>query len=542
MPEQPSFGSLDRPRPDMTKPGPETSFRIALLADFGGRSGRPAAAGAAPLAERRPVRVRHDALDGVLAKMRPGLRLSAGGERVELAFTSLDDFHPDQIFDQFEPFAELGEDEQNDLMRAVLHHRDFQALESAWRGLEWLLRRADRGGRVDVVLYDVTRDELAADLTASEDLARSGLYQLLVEKAVLGPKGERWGLLVGDSQFDRTTADVRLLGRLAKVAAHAGAPFLSGAAPAVHASAAMPTAAAPAWDALRRLPEAGLLGLALPRFLLRTPYGPDTSSIDRFEFDEFARAGARKPYLWGNAALAAAALLAHGFQKQGWGFTTAGLLLDLPDMPMHVARDEYGDPTAVLAEAWLDRRVTEPLGKQGFMCLLGVRGRDAVELVRFQSLAAPPKDRPFADLWGPWGQEGVGPPVGGAPPVAVQVGFGVPRPAAAAPAPAPPAAPAAPPAATPAPAEDAELAALLQDLAAPAAAAPPAAAAAPAPADDVDQELAALLNEIEAPAESAAAANAPPPGPPGAPAVDAAADEADQELAALLEQLGAEGG
>src|SRR5262249_20721374 len=156
------------------------------------------------------VRVRHDSLDDALAQLKPALRLAAGGERVALTFSCLDDFHPDQIAGQIDFFADLGEGEQNALMRAVLHHRDFQALESAWRGLEWLLRRTDKGGRVEAVLYDVSRAELAADLTAADDLSGCGLYRLLVEKATAGPGGERWGLLVGDFLFDRSAADAAL--------------------------------------------------------------------------------------------------------------------------------------------------------------------------------------------------------------------------------------------------------------------------------------------------------------------------------------------
>jgi type VI secretion system protein ImpC len=490
MPDPLSFGSLPAAPAAPPKPGPETPFRIAVLGNFG-----RAAGAAPPLADRRPVKVRHETLDDVLAARRPLLRLSAAGERVELTFSSMDDFHPDQIFDQVEALADGGEDERNDLMRAILHHRDFQTLESAWRGLEWLLRRAARG-RVEVVFYDVPRDELAADLTASEDLSRSALYGLLVEKATAGPKGERWGLLVGDYLFDRSAADARLLGRIAKIASHAGAPFLAGAAPAVHASADMPPTATAAWDALRRLPEAALLGLTLPRFLLRPPYGPDTSSIDRFDFEEFSRDAGRKPYLWGNGALACAALVAQSFQKQGWAFQP-GALLDLTDLPMHVGTDEDGDPVATVGEAWVDRRLADPLGRQGFMCLLGVRGVNALQLARFQSLAPPPANRPFADLQGPWGQAGVGPSVSAGPPVTVQVGFdarAVPAPPAA---PTEAAAPAEPqPDAGETEAVEDELASLLQDLdPAPSAEAPAPTEAAP-PADEADAELDALLKEL----------------------------------------------
>ena len=83
----------------------------------------------------------------MLAAQRPALRLSAGGERIDLTFSALDDFHPDRICDNADALSGIGEEEQTELLRAILHHRDFQALEAAWRGLEWLLRGArGRGG------------------------------------------------------------------------------------------------------------------------------------------------------------------------------------------------------------------------------------------------------------------------------------------------------------------------------------------------------------------------------------------------------------
>ena len=87
------------------------------------------------------------------------------------------------MFGNVDRFDDLSdEDEQGELMRTVLHHPDFQAVESAWRGLEWLLKRVSKGERVDIVLYDVSRAEFATDLCGSEDLSRSALYHLLIEK------------------------------------------------------------------------------------------------------------------------------------------------------------------------------------------------------------------------------------------------------------------------------------------------------------------------------------------------------------------------
>jgi type VI secretion system protein ImpC len=59
------------------------------------------------------------------------------------------------------------------LMRAVLHQPAFQALEAAWRAVFFLVRRLETDGRLRVYLLDLSRDELAGDLTRGE-LVESG--------------------------------------------------------------------------------------------------------------------------------------------------------------------------------------------------------------------------------------------------------------------------------------------------------------------------------------------------------------------------------
>ena len=124
-------------------------------------------------------------------------------------------------------------------------------------------------------------------------------------------------MLVGNYTFDPTVEDAELLGRIAKIARQTAAPFLAAGDPRLlDKSYAIDPGAAPAWTALRQLPEAALLGLAVPRFLLRLPYGENTKSIDKFSFEEITGQPERQQYLWGNAAFACAALLAQGFSRQ----------------------------------------------------------------------------------------------------------------------------------------------------------------------------------------------------------------------------------
>src|SRR5262249_20152179 len=154
---------------------------------------------------------------------------------------------------------------------------------------------------------DLSLAELEADLTGAADLAQTGLYQLLVEKGIMGPKGEPWAAVVGDYLFQPTAAHADLLGRIARIARQMAAPFLSSCeCKVVEAGFEPDEDALTAWAALRKLPESALLGLGVPRFLLRPPYGESTLSVERFEYEEFDPAAGRWNYLWGNFGLAGA--------------------------------------------------------------------------------------------------------------------------------------------------------------------------------------------------------------------------------------------
>jgi len=236
MPYQPSFGTIQGAAEPVPPPKQESPFRIAVLADFSGRQNRGLTDSSQEIAARRLLRVTRDTLDDVMAKLDVQLELPVGddGDTATLPFAALDDFHPDQVHDRVEQIADAYEsDEKSALMNGVLHHPDFQALESAWRGLDWLLGRAAKGSQVEVVLLDISLAELAADLKASEDLTASGLHQLLIEKGVRGPRGEPWALLVGNYAFDLTGPHAELLGRLAKIAGQTNAPFLTTVDPQV---------------------------------------------------------------------------------------------------------------------------------------------------------------------------------------------------------------------------------------------------------------------------------------------------------------------
>jgi hypothetical protein len=410
MSYQASFGTIESTGEPIAPPKPASPFRMAVLADFSGRRNRGVTGDSDDIASRRLLRVSRDTLDEVMAKLGVKLQLPVGDKgEANLSFTSLDDFHPDQLHDRVEPVADAYDsDEKSELMNSVLHHPDFQALESAWRGLAFLMSRSVKGSTVEFFLLDISLPELAADLKSSEDLTAGGVYRLLIEKGVRGPQGEPWAALIGDFIFDLTGEHAELLGRLAKIANETNAPFLTTVDPKVlDKSFAQDPDAAPAWQALRELPESALLGLAAPRFLLRLPYGENTQSIDKFSYEEVARPPDRSHYLWGNPAHLCGTLLAQALHKQGWGFKP-GAVVDLRELPIH-AYTVDGEEEVTLAEAWLVRPQPEKLIKLGIMPFLCVRGEGTMQLVRFLSLAQPPEDQPACDLQGRWAKSGLAP-------------------------------------------------------------------------------------------------------------------------------------
>ena len=383
----------------------------------------------------------------------------------------------------------------SDAMRRVLHHPDFQNTEALWRGLDFLVRKVETDAKLQIVLYDISADELAADLAASDALDQSGLYSLLVEQPAMDANQGALSMIAALYQFDLTPVHADLLGRVAQVAAAAGAPFFSSMAPdplrePMHEWHPLIKSA---WTALRELPASAYLGLCTPRFLLRMPYGKKTDPIDAFTFEEFTRQSGLSGMLWGHPALLAADLITQTWRRDPKAMKL-GSIATVGEMPVYVYTDADGDQIALpCTERMLNERGAVSIAVTGVNPVVSIRGRPEVRLGGFNSVAG-------SVIAGRWAPADVSAPAAKAP--------------AAAPAPAAEA-----PHSIPASPEDtADLDALLASLDTPAAEAPAAEAAPAEPAaaeDDLDALLASLNAEPEPPA----------------------ADETEPDLDALLASL-----
>jgi type VI secretion system protein ImpC len=295
------------------------------------------------------------------------------------------------------------------LMRAILHHPDFQALESAWRAVRFLVSRVETDTQLKLYLMDISKAELSADLASKEDLQSTGMYRLLVEGTVETPGGEPWAVVGGNYTFGPSREDAELLGRIAKISRAAGAPFVAAASDRLLGCESLAQTPDPrewkrvadadagrAWEALRKLPEASYLGLALPRFLLRLPYGAGTDPIERFEFEEMTASPKHDHYLWGNPAFGCVYLIAQAFSHYGWDLRP-GVVQEIEDLPLHVYKERSESRSTPCAEVLLTERAAEMILDKGFMPLLSLRNQDTIRLARFQSLTDPPS--PLAGRW-----------------------------------------------------------------------------------------------------------------------------------------------
>jgi type VI secretion system protein ImpC len=291
--------------------------------------------------------------------------------------------HPQQSH-----LAALADVELSARLRAVLHHPAFQALEAAWRGLDFLVRSVTE--EVELSVMNICESELATTLSV-ENLAESKLYRQL-EKirpvVVLGV------YTFGAQSHAVLSGIAHLAGALRTAFVAAASPELVGcssfeAQPDPDDWTKGPSDEIPGFDALRRIPEAAHLGLVMPRFLLRQPYGKSSDPIEAFPFEEMPVKPEHQSYLWGNPAFLCGRLLAEAFVADPSDLESreAG---EVGGLPVHQFSADGEIQVTPCAEAWLSDRAAEAILRQGIMPVLSIRGRDAVRILSIRSVSNSP--------------------------------------------------------------------------------------------------------------------------------------------------------
>ena len=292
-------------------------------------------------------------------------------------------------------------------VNAVMHHEDFQQLESAWRGLSYLVNNTETDEYLKIKVFNISKKEMAKSLKKFRGTAwdQSPIFKKIYEEEFGQFGGEPFGLLVGDYYFDHSPADTQLLGDIAQVAAGAHAPFIAAANPTVMQLDTWDELANPrdltkifqtpeyaAWRSLRESEDSRYIGLAMPRFLARLPYGAKTDEVEEFAFEEDTSGAHSEKYTWANSAYAMATNITRAFKLYGWTTRIRGIESGgaVEGLPTHTFPSEDGGvvmkcPTEI---AISDRREAE-LAKNGFMPLIYKKNSDFAAFIGAQSLQKP---------------------------------------------------------------------------------------------------------------------------------------------------------
>jgi type VI secretion system protein ImpC len=289
----------------------------------------------------------------------------------------------------------------------IIHHEDFKALEGTWRGLHHLVSNTETDEMLKIRVLNVSKKEVGNTIKKFKGTAwdQSPLFKKLYEDEYGTPGGQPYGCLIGDYYFDHSAPDVEILGGMAQIASAAHAPFIAAAAPGLMGmetwqelsnprdlTKIFQTAEYAPWRSLRDSEDARYLGLTMPRFLSRIPYGAKTNPVDDFDFEEDTEGADHNKYIWSNAAYAMGTNITRSFKMWGWcarirGAESGGMVEGLPvhTFPTDDGGVDMKCPTEI---AITDRREAE-LAKNGMMPLSHWKNSDYAVFVGAQSLQKP---------------------------------------------------------------------------------------------------------------------------------------------------------
>ena len=292
-------------------------------------------------------------------------------------------------------------------LNLIMHHQDLQQLEGTWRGLSYLVNNTETDETLKIRVLNVSKKEVGKALKKFKGTTwdQSPIFKKLYEDEFGTPGGEPYGCIIGDYHFNHSAPDVEILNGMAQIAAAAHAPFISGTDPSLLNMGSWQELSNPRdltkifstpeyapWRSLRESEDSKYIGLAMPRFLSRLPYGSETEPLEEFDFEEDTEGADHSKYCWSNAAYAMGANVTRAFKQYGWcsqirGHESGGMVEGLPchTFPTDDGGVDMKCPTEI---AITDRREKE-LADNGLMPLSHWKNTDYSVFVGAQSLNKP---------------------------------------------------------------------------------------------------------------------------------------------------------
>ncbi len=313
----------------------------------------------------------------------------------------------DDVFTTVDALRSELDRKLSEQVNAILHHEDFQKLESAWRGLNYLVMNTSTGKDLKIRVLNISKDECRKMFRQYRDAAwdQSPLFKKIYESEFGQLGGQPYGAFVCDYAFDHSAPDLDVLKGLCKIGGAAHAPFISAAAPGLLGMDSWQELSNPrdlgkqfdatdyaAWRSFRDTPDSRYMALTMPRFLGRPMYGAKTNPVSEFDFEEEVGATDHDKHLWCNSAYAMGMRITEAFKTWGWttrirGVESGGTVEGLPTamFPTDDGGVDLKCPTEI---AISDRREAE-LSRAGLMALIHRKNTDQATFIGAQTLNAP---------------------------------------------------------------------------------------------------------------------------------------------------------
>lgn len=312
----------------------------------------------------------------------------------------------DDVFSTMDAMRAALDKKLTEQVNLIIHHPDFQQLESAWRGLNYLVMNTSTGKDLKIRVLNIGKDECRKMFRQYRDAAwdQSPLFKKIYESEFGQLGGQPYGAFTCDYAFDHSAPDLEIMKGLAKIGAAAHAPFIAGAAPGLMGMESWTELSNPrdlaklfdatdysAWRSFRDSPDSRYLSLCMPRFLGRPIYGAKSEPVEEFDFEEETN-GDHDKHLWVNAAYAMGVRITEAFSTWGWctrirGVESGGTVEGLPTA-MFPTDDGGTDAKCPTEIAISDRREAE-LSKAGLMALIHRKNTDQATFIGGQTVHNP---------------------------------------------------------------------------------------------------------------------------------------------------------
>jgi len=298
-------------------------------------------------------------------------------------------------------YIQTVDDASSSLMRKLMHHHQFQTIESAWRSLYLLVRRVETDRKLKIFIVDVSAQELIEDALNADNYEQSNAFKLLVEnRQSVGASS--FSIIMADAIFGQSESGFDALSNLGEIAGAINASFISGGSEQLadcESLAKTPdrddwdfsqdASLKEKWQQLRATPQAQHITLVAPRYLSRMPYGKKTSPIDSFAFEELPSETMHPYYLWSCGAWLVTLVMAQNYSHTGQYLQVS--VQEVDRLPLHVYYEDDESRVTPCAEINMLDSASALLRETGLLTIRSILNKDSVLIPELGTIASSSK-------------------------------------------------------------------------------------------------------------------------------------------------------